>query len=41
MSAKGTDHGTPRTRKLDVVTIAFWLFVLVEALGIGFVLWTF
>ncbi len=31
----------PGSRRPDPAKIALWVFVVLEAMGIGFVLWTF
>jgi hypothetical protein len=37
----GTRHLTAKPPRTSGLTIAIWLFVAVEAIGIGYFLWTY
>ena len=40
-SAPRTPQPTVTPRRVSAMTITVWVFVVVEALGIGFFLWTY
>ena len=40
-AAPRTPHPTAAPRRVSAMTIAVWVFVVIEAVGIGYFLWTY